>query len=619
MLDRFFGRATAAAWRVAPDIPADVTTAGLEGTGPCIDLGMAMGALNSGASQWMWDWEDAGGDYRDQLYQAWSNLKHILAHDWVGRSFAHPTKVVKDEHGQKVPRQYTINVPPEQWPTIFHRVPGLHLVNRQITVEGRDVPAIIPGLVIHALNNYESQKKNGSGIYYYVPKLETWQEAKLVGTLLKALEEAMGVRRGSLKVKLLNERGEFVLQQELIQWVLRENLIGPNVGRWDYLFSREDMFRHDPAMVIPDPHTVTMWEASLSHYTRRNALVATLAGAMPIGGMAAQMQNPRAPQNDSKALRDIWFDKLRERLTGLFLIDGTLYDTYRQSWVATVAPEYVAAGRESLVTDFDQLQSVVDKATDEERARLEALGVLKNGRIAPLVLSEQRRHGRQALFRGRTPADLRPAEGSDHRRWAALRDVHGDGIHVSAAAGQQRGGDRRSENRPAVHERPRDVRDLLAFPVSCRCSTACRLTDDGKYSKKGERVTPEVVRSPARGAAPDGQGPLREARSHVRKDARGARAPGAAPAGRRGGAGRHARAAETVAQVRLAGAAQSDRADRTTARDAILDAIFRRSTGSGRAAQTGGGDPAAQDLARRALKAHDYVYDVFESAEQVAV
>ena len=323
MLDRFFGRATAAAWRVSPDIPADVTTAGLEGTGPCIDLGMAMGALNSGASQWMWDWEDAGGDYRDQLYQAWSNLKHILAHDWVGRPFAHPTKVVKDERGQKVPRQYTINVAPEQWPTIFHRVPGLHLVNRQITVEGRDVPAIIPGLVIHALNNYESQKKNGSGIYYYVPKLETWQEARLVGTLLKALEEAMGVRRGSLKVKLLNERGEFVLQQELIQWVLRENLIGPNVGRWDYLFSREDMFRHDPAMVIPDPHTVTMWEASLSHYTRRNALVATLAGAMPIGGMAAQMQNPRAPQNDSKALRDIWFDKLRERLTGLFLIDGT--------------------------------------------------------------------------------------------------------------------------------------------------------------------------------------------------------------------------------------------------------------------------------------------------------
>ncbi len=97
---------------------------------------------------------------------------------------------------------------------------------------------------------------------------------------------------------MLNERAEYALQQEAIMWVLRENLIGPNVGRWDYLNSREEMFRHDPAMVIPDPNTVTMTEPSLSYYTMRNALLALLAGGMPIGGMAAQMQNPRAPEND---------------------------------------------------------------------------------------------------------------------------------------------------------------------------------------------------------------------------------------------------------------------------------------------------------------------------------
>ena len=76
MLDGFFGRQTPDAWRASPTvpIPADTMRPGLEGTGPAIDLGMAFGALNSGASQWMWDWEDAGGDYKDQLYQAWVNL-----------------------------------------------------------------------------------------------------------------------------------------------------------------------------------------------------------------------------------------------------------------------------------------------------------------------------------------------------------------------------------------------------------------------------------------------------------------------------------------------------------------------------------------------------------------
>jgi malate synthase len=215
----------------------------------------------------MWDWEDAGGDYKDQLYRAWQNLADLLAHKWDGKPFVHPAKN----------RTYAIEARPDAWPTIFHRAPGLHLRNRQISLDGEEVPAMIPALVIHILNNFESQKKNGSGVYFYVPKIETWKEARLVGTLLKHLEEAVGLRRGSLKIKMLNERAEYALQQEVIMWVLRENLIGPNVGRWDYISSREEMFRNDPAMVIPDPNTVVMTEPSMSYYTMRNALLALLA------------------------------------------------------------------------------------------------------------------------------------------------------------------------------------------------------------------------------------------------------------------------------------------------------------------------------------------------------
>src|SRR4029434_4810933 len=149
-----------------------------------------------------------------------------------------------------------------------------------------------------------------------------------------------------------------------------------------------DMFHHDSSMVFPNPSSVTMTESSMSYYTMRNALLALLAGGMPIGGMAAQMQNPRAPENDVKALRDIWFDKLRERLTGLFRINGTLHDTYRQSWVATIQKHYVDAGRESLVASVDKLPDVIAKLNPDERKRLEDLGLLKDGAIHPLELSE---------------------------------------------------------------------------------------------------------------------------------------------------------------------------------------------------------------------------------------
>jgi malate synthase len=482
MLDGFFGRGTADAWRTAPSvpIPADSMRPGLEGTGPAIDMGMAMGALNSGASQWMWDWEDAGGDYKDQLYQAWVNLRDILARQWDDKPFVHPTKS----------RTYRIEVPHAQWPTILHRVAGLHLRNRQMTLDGEHVPAMIPGLVIHAVLNYDAQKKNGSGIYYYIPKLETWQEARLVAKLLKRLEEAIGVPRGTLKVKLLNERAEFVLQQEAIMWVLRENMIGPNVGRWDYINSREEMFRHDPAMVIPDPHTVTMGEPSMSYYTRRNALLATLAGAMPIGGMAAQMQNPRAPENDAKALRDIWIDKLRERLTGLFRIDGKVYDTYRQSWVATVQKEYVGAGKEPLVTDLAQLQAVVDKATQDERDRLEALGLLKGGKIQPLEL---------------TAADLTVEKlFADEARDRLLTRPKGptteDGLRYAMYMATEYMYQQLQGNNAAAIFDPktglRFMNDLATYEIFWHflyltVYHGVELTGDGELSKKGDRVTPE--------------------------------------------------------------------------------------------------------------------------------
>lgn len=496
MLDHFFGRRTASAWRVSAmvPIPPETMRPGLEGTGPSIDLGMAMGALNSGASQWMWDWEDAGGDYRDQLYQAWENLADILAHKWDKTPFVHPTKLELDERGKPIPgrpRKYTINVSPDKWPTILHRVAGLHLRNRQMTMEGEQVPAIIPGLVIHAFMNYESQKKNGSGIYYYVPKVETWQEARLVARLLKGLEQAMGLTRGALKVKMLNERAEFALQQEAITWVLRENLIGPNVGRWDYLNSREEMFRHDSKMVIPDPNTVTMTEASLSYYTMRNALLSFLVDAMPIGGMAAQMQNPHAPENDAKALRDIWFDKLRERLTGLFRVNGKLYDTYRQSWVATVVPEYVEAGREPLVTDFNDLQTVADKLRPDEQKRLEDLGLLKNGRITPLELSEAdltvvklfSEDARQRLLA--RPDGPTTEDGLRYAMYMATEFMYQLLQGNSAAAIYDPRTGLRFMNDLATYE---IFWHFLYLTVFHRVE----LTADGQMTKKGDRVTPEL-------------------------------------------------------------------------------------------------------------------------------
>ena len=451
-------------------------------------------------------------------------------------------------------------------------------------------------------------------MYFYVPKLEHWSEARIVSLLLRRLEEAMGLRRGSLKIKMLNERAEFLLQQELIQWVLRENLIGPNVGRWDYINSREDMFHHDPAMVIPNPSSVTMTEPSMSAYTRRNALMALLAGATPIGGMAAQMPNPRVPQNDAKALRDIWFDKLRERLTGLFQIDGRLYDTYRQSWVATVSPDYVGAGRESLVAEFADLQQVVDKTTADERARLESLGLLQHGKVAPLVLGASDLTV-DALF-------------STAVRTVLLRRPDGptteDGLRYAMHMATEYVYQQLHGNNAAAIDDPntglRFMNDLATYEIFWHflylaVYHGVTLTDAGRFSAKGDRVTPdlfmallderrETVKEYFAKTGVDYAGTDAEfvldilRRQIVERDASGTLV-------------RQPRWIKYGSRVLLA-LIECPPDDR----DAILDGVLTE-----RAILVAKATSADTDVerarARRVLAAHDYVYDLFEATAAV--
>jgi len=84
-------------------------------------------------------------------------------------------------------------------------------------------------------------------------------------------------------------------------------------------------------------------------------------------------------------------DKLRERLLGLIRFRGTLHDAYRQSWVASPEPAYVAAGNGPLRASLDELQAIVnaEKGSDPFRM-LQSRGLIdKGGQITPWNLREE--------------------------------------------------------------------------------------------------------------------------------------------------------------------------------------------------------------------------------------
>jgi len=449
MIDNFLGRDTRWRWRLNDETPVPehaqpLKNPGLELTGPWHPLDMAFNALNSPAPMNMPDFEDASpphfqpdGTPVDQpvgIFSALQNAKEILEGRWTGR----PYEVVKK--GNK--RAYRIDKPPSQWPTRFARPPSFHLKYDHITVDGKPVPGLVPITVLWTFNNFDSLTLAGSGVYFYIPKLQTPREALIVEKLLARLEGIIGVRTGTLKIKMLYEEGNAGRFLPAIAWTLRRRLLGTNVGRWDYTGSLIEMWKDDPKGVFPDPQTVGMAVPTMIAYQRYNALLMLMAGmkggelatAAPIGGMAAVMiYQSSDPYGRSRynplALRAMVADKLRERVLGLMFVPekplasgespsledilagrakGRLYDAYRQSWVASPETAYVAAGNGPLQAKVGGLQAIVDAPLqtvdvkgkpvptvasglgDAERQLFQSRGLLNaQGKITPSVVTRE--------------------------------------------------------------------------------------------------------------------------------------------------------------------------------------------------------------------------------------
>jgi malate synthase len=458
LVDNFLGRESPWRWRLNDQVPIPdhvhpSRNAGLELTGPWHPLDMAFNALNSQAPMNMPDFEDASPPhFRPDgapstepvgVFAAMQNAKEIFEGRWNGR----PYEVVK----KGKTRAYRIDRPPAQWPTRLARPPSLHLLYDHVTVDGAPAPGLVVITTLWAFNNHDALARAGSGVYFYIPKLQTPREALLVERLLSRLEGLVGVPAGTFKVKMLYEEGNAGRQLPAILWVLRRRLLGTNVGRWDYLGSLIEMWRDDPQGVFPDPQSVGMATPSMIAYQRYNALLMLMAGlkdgelsnAAPIGGMAAVMiYQPADPYGRSRynplALRAIAMDKLRERLLGLVFVPdaplaagqrptledvlakrvkGRLYDAYRQSWVASPETEYVAAGNAPLRARLEELQGIVDAPrettevagrplptvasglTEPERALLESRALLDaQGKITPWVVTRESLDAPEKLF-----------------------------------------------------------------------------------------------------------------------------------------------------------------------------------------------------------------------------
>jgi len=313
-------------WTVG-SIPADLQDRRVEITGPT-NAKMIINALNSGARVFMADFEDATSPVWDELIQGQVNLRNY----WRGRlDFTDP------DSG----KDYAVGNDPA---VLLVRPRGLHLPEDHVTVDHEPVAGAFFDFALYAWHNARAALAKGSGPYFYIPKLESMEEAALWSEVFALTENRLRLERGTIKITVLIETIPAAFEMEEILHALRENIVGLNCGRWDYIFSTIKRLGRSADRLTPDRSAMTMDKAFLAAYSLRLIDTCHRRGAFAMGGMSAFIPVKGDQAANDAAMDKVRADKLREVTNGH---DGT--------WVAHPALVPVALEAFDAMTGPNQL------------------------------------------------------------------------------------------------------------------------------------------------------------------------------------------------------------------------------------------------------------------------
>jgi malate synthase len=306
-------------YTVAP-IPADLQDRRTEITGP-VDRKMIINALNSGARVFMADFEDATSPTWQNLMEGQQNL-----YDAVRRQVDFTA-----EGGKK----YALK---EEVATLKVRPRGWHLEEKNLLAGGERLSASLVDFGLFFFHNAQELIRRGSGPYFYLPKLESYEEAALWNEVFVEAQNYLDIPQGTIKATVLIETIPAAFQMDEIIYALRQHMAGLNAGRWDYIFSFIKKFKTHSDKVLPDRLQVSMRVPFMSAYAELLVKTCHQRGAHAIGGMSAFIP-AKDEQVNARAFEKVKADKELEANRGY---DGT--------WVAH--PFLVETARQQIEAKF---------------------------------------------------------------------------------------------------------------------------------------------------------------------------------------------------------------------------------------------------------------------------
>ena len=331
-------------WVVAP-LPTDLLDRRVEITGPT-DRKMVINALNSGANCYMADFEDSNTPTWTNLVEGQNNL-----HDAVRRTIEYADPASGKHYALK-----------DKLAVLLVRPRGWHLWEHHMRVGEEPVPGALFDFGLYFYHNARLLLEQGSGPYFYLPKMESHLEARLWNEVFNFAQDYLGIPRGRVKATVLIETIPASFEMHEILYELHEHSAGLNCGRWDYIFSFIKRFRNRPDYVIPDRQQVTMTQPFMRAYSQLVIQTCHRRNVHAMGGMAAQIPIKNDEAANQAAIEKVRADKLREVQDGH---DGT--------WVAH--PALVPVARDVFDTYMPAANQIARKREDVQVSAAELVAV----------------------------------------------------------------------------------------------------------------------------------------------------------------------------------------------------------------------------------------------------
>ncbi|HXY24919.1 MAG TPA: hypothetical protein VEI73_09725 [Candidatus Acidoferrum sp.] len=290
--------ATTNSWRI--ELPAWCADQRNQMTGPADDAELVVKMLNSGAPGVMLDLEDSTANTWEHNELGIKNILEAL----TGRLTYFDKK-----------RNKTVAINPSTT-VIFTRPRGLHLHQAGI-LPGELLPASLFDVAMVAYQVDFNALKHPLCIY--ISKTESADEALWWRDLFQMIARLKGLPKDAIKCMALVESHPLAFQMEEFAWILRDHIVGLNLGRWDYMASLIHFNLENPEWVLPDRNTIPHNVAFFQNLRNLIPEICHKHGMLAIGGMTALYPSREDAELNARALKVLAEDKKNEANS---LMDG---------------------------------------------------------------------------------------------------------------------------------------------------------------------------------------------------------------------------------------------------------------------------------------------------------